>query len=216
MRLKTGLIIGLLILVALVGSTSYLIANHHNIGITIETNGTEVSIYPSSWFDSWFDLPETMLEEMNDKALADVEDPSSSVGSIKTDLQNIARKYNYTVQVKISSQFGEDQLPMPATVKGTSMIPTLKDGQSIVVLKTADFKVGDIVVAHHPDYKLIVKRVGKINGNQVYLESDNKKVEIVQRQISYANGMKQIITTKKTPLNTWLPKSNVIGVVKEY
>jgi hypothetical protein len=210
--LKTGLIIGLLVLIALVGSTSYLIANQHNVGITIETNGTEVSIYPSSLFN----LPETMIEEMKIKALADVEDPNSSVGSIKTDMQNIAKKYNYTVEVKISSQFGEDQLPMPATVKGTSMIPTLKDGQSIVVLKTADFKVGDIVVAHHPDYKLIVKRVGKINGNQVYLESDNKKVEIVQSQVRYVNGMKQIITTKKTPLNTWLPKSNVIGVVKEY
>ncbi|HOI39496.1 MAG TPA: S24/S26 family peptidase [Methanobacterium sp.] len=212
MRLRTGLIIGLLVLVALVGTTGYLIANQHNVGITIETNGTEVSIYPSSLFN----LPETMIEEMKIKALADVEDPNSSVGSIKTDMQNIAKKYNYTVEVKISSQFGEDQLPMPATVKGTSMIPTLKDGQSIVVLKTADFKVGDIVVAHHPDYKLIVKRVGKINGNQVYLESDNKKVEIVQSQVRYVNGMKQIITTKKTPLNTWLPKSNVIGVVKEY
>jgi hypothetical protein len=210
--LRTGLIIGLLVLVALVGTTGYLIANQHNVGITIETNGTEVSIYPSSLFN----LPETMIEEMKIKALADVEDPNSSVGSIKTDMQNIAKKYNYTVEVKISSQFGEDQLPMPATVKGTSMIPTLKDGQSIVVLKTADFKVGDIVVAHHPDYKLIVKRVGKINGNQVYLESDNKKVEIVQSQVRYVNGMKQIITTKKTPLNTWLPKSNVIGVVKEY
>jgi len=212
LRLRTGLIIGLLVLVALVGTTGYLIANQHNVGITIETNGTEVSIYPSSLFN----LPETMIEEMKIKALADVEDPNSSVGSIKTDMQNIAKKYNYTVEVKISSQFGEDQLPMPATVKGTSMIPTLKDGQSIVVLKTADFKVGDIVVAHHPDYKLIVKRVGKINGNQVYLESDNKKVEIVQSQVRYVNGMKQIITTKKTPLNTWLPKSNVIGVVKEY
>ncbi len=212
MRLKTGLIIGLLVLVALVGSTSYLIANQHNIGITIETNGTEVTIHPSSFFR----LPEAMIEEMKIKALADVEDPDSSVDSIKNDMQVIASKYNYTADVKISSQFGEDQLPMPATVKGTSMIPTLKDGQSIVVLKTDDFKVGDIVVAHHPNYKLIVKRVGKINGDQVYLESDNKKVEIVQSNVRYVNGMKQVVTTKKTPLNTWLPKSYVIGVVKEY
>ena len=212
MRLKTGLIIVLLVLVALVGSAGYLIANQHNIGITIETNGTDVSVYSSSWFH----VPETMIDEMNVKALADVEDPDSSVGSIKTDMQNIARKYNYTVDVKILSQFGEDQLPMPATVKGTSMVPTLEDGQSIVVLKTTDFKVGDIVVARHPDYKLIVKRVGKINGSQVYLESDNKKVEVVTSQVRYVNGMKQIVTIQKTPLNTWLPKSNVIGVVKDY
>ncbi|MDD3754635.1 MAG: S24/S26 family peptidase [Methanobacterium sp.] len=211
MRLKTGLIISLLVLVALVGSTSYLIANQHNIGITIETNGTEVSVYSTSWFH----VPETMMEEMSVKALADVEDPNSSLDSIQANMQNIASKYNYTVEVKISSQFGEDQLPMPATVKGTSMVPTLNDGQSIVVLKTADFKVGDIVVAHHPDYKLIVKRVGKIDGDQVYLESDNKKVEIIQSQVSFENGMKKVVTIQKTPLNTWVPRSNVIGVVKD-
>lgn len=211
MRLKTGLIISLLVLVALIGSTSYLIANQHNIGITIETNGTEVSVYSTSWFH----VPETMMEEMSVKALADVEDPNSSLDSIQANMQNIASKYNYTVEVKISSQFGEDQLPMPATVKGTSMVPTLNDGQSIMVLKTADFKVGDIVVAHHPDYKLIVKRVGKINGDQVYLESDNKKVEIIQSQVSFENGMKKVVTIQKTPLNTWVPRSNVIGVVKD-
>ncbi len=211
MRLKTGLIISLLVLVALIGSTSYLIANQHNIGITIETNGTEVSVYSTSW--SY--VPETMMEEMSVKALADVEDPNSSLDSIQANMQNIAIKYNYTVEVKISSQFGEDQLPMPATVKGTSMVPTLNDGQSIMVLKTADFKVGDIVVAHHPDYKLIVKRVGKINGDQVYLESDNKKVEIIQSQVSFENGMKKVVTIQKTPLNTWVPRNNVIGVVKD-
>jgi signal peptidase I len=212
LRLRTGLIIGLLVLVALAGSVGYLLSNQNNTGITIQTNGTDVSVYSSSWFQ----VPEAMLDEMKIKALVDVEDPDSSLASIKTDMQNIARNYNYTVQVKISSQFGEDQLPMPATVKGTSMIPTLTDGQSIVVLKTTDFKVGDIVVAHHPDYNLIVKRVGQINGSQVYLQSDNKQVEIVGNQIRYVNGVKQVVTIQKTPLNTWVPKSYVVGVVKVY
>ena len=212
MRLKTGLIISLLVLTALIGTTSYLIANQHNIGIIVKTNGTDTLVYSTSWFD----VPKTMIEEMNIKAWADVEDPDSNVDSVKTNMQNIAKKYNYTVEVKISSQFGEDQLPMPATVKGTSMVPTLKDGQRIVVLKTDDFEVGDIVVAHHPDYKIIVKRVGKINGDQVYLESDNKKVEIIQNHVSYENGMKKIVTIQKTPLNTWVPRSNIIGVVKNY
>lgn len=212
MKLKTGLIIGLLVLVALAGSSIYVLSNQHSIGITITTNGTDVSIAKSSWFN----VPESMMGEMKVKALADVQDADSNVGSIKADMQNIASKYNYTVQVKISSQFGEDQLPLIATVKGTSMVPTLTDGQEIVVLKTADFKVGDIVVAHHPDYNLIVKRVGEINGSQVYLKSDNQAIEVVKNQVSYVNGMKQIVTIQKTPLNTWLPKSNVIGVVKVY
>ncbi len=211
MKLKTALIIGLLVLVAVAGSTAYLFANQHNIGITVKTNGTDVTIEHSSFFK----LPTAMLQEMKIKAMADVEDTESSVASIKTDMQNIALKYNYTANVKISSQFGEDQLPLPATVRGTSMVPTLADGQSIIVLKTTDFKVGDIVVAHHPQYNLIVKRVGEINGSQVYLKSDNQQVEVTS-QVTYVNGLKQVVTIQKTPLNTWLPKSYVIGVVKVY
>ncbi|OPX57688.1 MAG: LexA repressor [Methanobacterium sp. PtaB.Bin024] len=211
MKQKIGLTVVLLVLIALIGSAGYLLANQNSTGIKVETNGTKVTIQSSSWWE----VPSAMLDEMKVKALEDVEDPDSNVESIKTDMQNIASKYNYTVQVKIVSQFGEDQLPMPATVKGTSMVPTLADGQSIVVLKTSDFKVGDIVVAHHPEYNLIVKRVGQINGSEVYLESDNKNIE-VESQTRYVNGVKQVVTITKTPLNTWVPKSYVIGVVEEY
>jgi len=211
LKQKIGLTVVLLVLIALIGSAGYLLANQNSTGIKVETNGTKVTIQSSSWWE----VPSAMLDEMKVKALEGVEDPDSNVESIKTDMQNIASKYNYTVQVKIVSQFGEDQLPMPATVKGTSMVPTLADGQSIVVLKTSDFKVGDIVVAHHPEYNLIVKRVGQINGSEVYLESDNKNIE-VESQTRYVNGVKQVVTITKTPLNTWVPKSYVIGVVEEY
>ncbi len=213
MKLRTGVIIGLLVLVAVAGSAFFLFASHNSTEIIIDTNGTEVSIYPMySWL---FPVPKAMTNEMKTKALVDVEDADSSLGSIQTDMQNIASKYNYTVTVKVKSQFGENQLPMPATVRGTSMVPTLKDGQDIVVLKTSDFKVGDIVVAHHPEYNLIVKRVSQINGSQVYLTSDNHNVE-VSSETRVVNGVSQIVTIQKTPLNTWLPKSNVIGVVKVY
>lgn len=216
MKLRTGIIIVLLGLVVIAGAgfiTGFIEANH-SIDITIETNGTAVSVQSSS---SWlFPVPDGMLEEMKTKALADVQNVDSSLGSIQTDMQNIASKYNYTVQVKVKSQFGENQLPMPATVKGTSMIPTLKDGQQIMVLKTSDFQVGDLVVARHPEYNLIVKRVAEINGTQVYLKSDNRQVEIVGNQIRNVNGVQQVVTIEKTPLDTWLPKTNVVGVVKVY
>nr|WP_319374465.1 S24/S26 family peptidase [uncultured Methanobacterium sp.] len=213
MKLRTGVIIGLLVLVAVAGSAFFLFANHNSTEIIINTNGTEVSIHPTySWL---FPVPKAMTNEMKTKALVDVEDADSSLGSIQTDMQNIASKYNYTVTVKVKSQFGENLLPMPATVRGTSMVPTLRDGQDIVVLKTSDFKVGDIVVAHHPEYNLIVKRVSQINGSQVYLTSDNHNVE-VSSETRVVNGVSQVVTIQKTPLNTWLPKTNVIGVVKVY
>jgi len=209
---RTGVIIGLLVLVAVAGSAFYLFADHNSTGIIIKTNGTEVSIQSSSWFP----VPKAMLGEMRTKALTDVQDADSSLGSIQADMQSIASKYNFTVQVTVNSQFGENQLPMPATVRGTSMVPTLQDGQDIVVLKTSDFTVGDLVVAHHPEYNLIVKRVAEINGSQVYLKSDNRQVEIVGNQIRTINGVQQVVTIEKKPLDTWLPKTNVIGVVKIY
>ena len=105
---------------------------------------------------------------------------------------------------------------MPASVKGTSMVPTLQDGQSIILLKTTDLKVGEIVVARHPTYGLIVKRLAAINGSQVYLKSDNRQIEVIGTQTVVENGRSEVLTIEKTPLDTWLPKENVVGVVKVY
>ncbi len=135
---------------------------------------------------------------------------------VKADIKSIASNYNYNANVKIVSQFGTDQLPMPATVRGTSMIPTLQDGQEIIIVKTNNLKVGDIVVAVHPTYGLIVKRLSIINSTQVYLTSDNKNVEVVNTETTLPNGTIETVTVQKTPLNTWLPTANVIGVVKVY
>ena len=87
------------------------------------------------------------------------------------------------------------------------MVPTLYDGQSTTVLKTADIKEGDIVVSFHPTYDLIVKRVSIIEEDRVYLISDNKEVEVTYTATS-------VIT--RTPLNTWVPRGEISGVVKSY
>ena len=208
---RTWLIIGLVLLLA-ASSAVYFTSNQHNTLITVKTNGTDVAIQSSSFFG----VSDAMINQMKNKAMVDVQDDDSTVGSIKADMQSIARNYNYTVQVILVSQFGENQLPMPATVSGTSMVPTLKDGQQIIVLKTSNFKVGDLVVARHPTYGLIVKRVAEIKEDQVYLKSDNRKTEIVGTQTQVINGVVEQVTIEKTPLDTWLPKSNVVGVVKDY
>lgn len=183
-----------------------------NVDITLKTDGTSVDVQASSLFET----PPQMTAEMERKAMEDIQDPHSSVESIKKDLSAIAKKYNYTADVTIKSQFGTDQLPMPATVSGTSMVPTLQDGQDIIVLKTKNIKVEDIVVAFHPDYGMIVKRLKKIEGNRVYLMSDNRQVEVYTTETPLPDGAVEIQTIKKTPLDTWLSKDKVIGVVKEY
>lgn len=200
MKLRNIIIIALLILFVSV-STSFVISEQsHNLDVVVKTNGTDVQIQTNSLLFS--NMPSSMKNEMKERALTDVYDDKSTVESIKSDLKNIAKRYNYTVNVRIESQFGTDQLPMPATIKGTSMLPTLQEGQELIILKTADFKVGDIVVARHPQYGLIVKRVAQIKGNEVYLMSDNREVVVQGNTISRG-------------LDTWLPISDVVGVVKE-
>lgn len=212
MKSRSWLIIGIIVL-GIIAASGFIVSHEsNNVKITLETNGTEVDIQPSSLFS----VPPQMEAEMQENAVVDVQDPKSTVESVKNDIKTIAKKYNYTADVTIKSQFGTDQLPMPATVSGTSMVPTLEDGQEIIVLKTDDYKVEDIVVAFHSDYGMIVKRLKKIEGNRVYLMSDNRKVEVYTTETALGNGMVEVETIKKTPLDTWLPKENLIGVVKVY
>ena len=60
--------------------------------------------------------------------------------------------------------------------EGDSMLPTLKDGEVVLVEKAAKIEVGDIVVARHPVEQTseLVKRVERINERGHYfLVGDN-------------------------------------------
>jgi nickel-type superoxide dismutase maturation protease len=60
-------------------------------------------------------------------------------------------------------------------VAGDSMLPTLKDGDEVLVVPQQTYEIGDLVVARHP-YKLtsIIKRITKIStGGNLFLSGDN-------------------------------------------
>ncbi|MDP3066732.1 MAG: S24/S26 family peptidase [Methanobacteriaceae archaeon] len=213
MNSRKWLILGILVVLLLAASVYMVSASSKTVAITVDTNGSDVTVKGTLTPIPIVPVPEAMIDEMKNKAMEGVQDDTSTVESIKADMVAIAQKYNYTAQVKLTSPFGENQLPMPATVKGTSMVPTLQDGQDIIVLKTTDFKVGDLVVARHPDYGLIVKRIAQIKGDQVYLKSDNRQIEIVGTETRIVNGVEEVITIEKTPLDTWLSRPDIVGVV---
>lgn len=64
---------------------------------------------------------------------------------------------------------------MVAKVEGSSMMPQLKAGDLIFLLKTQKLKVGQIVIAKRPDRQnlLVIKRVKAITKNGYWLEGDN-------------------------------------------
>lgn len=196
------IIIAFITLLAITSGAILISEQADNLDITLKTNGTDIRIQAFSilFFNR---VPESMMAEMQEVAYNELQSDTSTADTLKEDIKAIALKYNYTATVKIDSQFGTDQLPMPATVKGTSMVPTLQDGQEIVVLKTKNFKVGDIVVARHPTYGLVVKRISQIKDGQAYLMSDNRETIITN------NGVYK-------GLDTWISLNDIIGVVKIY
>lgn len=191
------------------------VENSHQIAITVKTDGSNVTVNATS-VPANVQVPAKMLKEMKNKAYNDIQSYTSTSSSLKADMQTIAKKYNFTADFTLTSQFGTDQLPFLATVSGTSMIPTLKDGQEVISLKTKNFKVGDIVISRHPTYGLIIKRVAAIGNGEVYLKSDNRKVENYIEETTLPDGVVEISNITKTPLDTWRSVKDIIGVVKIY
>ncbi len=61
---------------------------------------------------------------------------------------------------------------LPVRVVGNSMLPTLQPGDFLLVKRTQDFFIGDLVVVLHGENKLI-KRVVDEQQNQIWLSGDN-------------------------------------------
>ncbi len=64
---------------------------------------------------------------------------------------------------------------MVAKVEGSSMLPVLKAGDLILLLKTQKLKAGQIAIAKRPDRPnlLVIKRVKSVTKNGYWLEGDN-------------------------------------------
>lgn len=119
-----------------------------------------------------------MNGEICDYTLDAMNDTTSNITTLKSGIKNICSKYGFeNPKINVDSSIGKDQIPVIVHVDGTSMLPTLKDGQKVLLNKTKNIHVGDIVVAESDEYGGIIKRVGDIQGDEVYLESDNKNVE---------------------------------------
>ena len=59
-------------------------------------------------------------------------------------------------------------------VSGSSMEPTLRTDDIVVVLKKKNVSVNDIVVVEDSEYGFLIKRLEKFEKNGIKLSSDNK------------------------------------------
>lgn len=143
-----------------------------------------------------------------DLTLDIMNDTTTNVTTLKNKIGKICQHYGMqNPEITIDSSIGENQIPVIIYVDGTSMLPTLKDGQSVLINKTQNIHEGDIVVAQSDEYGGIIKRVDEINGNKVHLVSDNKNISY-----EYING----ILYEIKGITTWVDISDINGVVIDY
>lgn len=143
-----------------------------------------------------------------DYTLEVMNDTKSNITTLKDGLEDICIDYGMeNPKITIDSSIGPNQIPIVVYVDGTSMLPTLQDGQHVLINKSHDVKVGDIVVANSSEYGGIIKRVDSVNGNSIHLVSDNTEVSH-----EYINGVLYEIKG----ISTWVDISDISGVVISY
>lgn len=200
MNKRSSLIIILVLL--LVGVLSYGEIVKPTANIYIENNTVTCDV--TSFFGDNRDLEEDICNYV----LSELNNYDPDVDSVKSGIEKIANGYGISkININLDSEVGDNKLSEVFQVQGNSMNPTLESGQSVVVEKTKDIHVGDIVVANSSQYGVIVKRVSQIDGNQVYLVSDNKKISYKE-----VNGL----VYESKGITTWVDIRDIYGVVKSY
>ncbi len=176
-----------------------------NDSVDIYIDGENVSVETTTFADI---DKHGLNEKICDYTLNVMNDTTTDISYYKNNVGNLCREYGLEdAEINLDSSIGSNQIPVIIYVDGTSMLPTLQDGQTVLLNKTHNVNVGDIVVADSDEYGGIIKRVDQINGNNIHLVSDNKEISY-----EYINGYLYEIKG----ISTWVDISDINGVVIDY
>ncbi len=196
------LILALIIIIFVAFFAFNFLANN-STSIYIDGENVSVTTRTISGIDT-----ESLNREICDYTLNVMNDTTSDFSEYNNGVKDICNKYGLeNAEINIDSSIGKNQIPIIVNVDGTSMLPTLQDGQKVLVNKTHDVNVGDIVVAESDEYGGIIKRVDSIEGDNIHLISDNKDVSY-----EYINGVLYEIKG----ISTWVDINDIGGVVIQY
>lgn len=192
--------------------------DYTNVDFSTNTNNDPFSrFFFGDTVDIYFDGESTSVSSnLNDEASNEIlnyisnniYNSSADVETMKEDIREICYSYGSTdCDINIDSIIGEDQIPFIVWAEGDSMLPTIQNGQYVLVNKTHDIHVGDIVSVDSKEYGGIMKRVDKIDGDNVHLVSDNKNV-----YYKTIDG----VTYEYRGITTWVDISEIEGVAIQY
>ena len=151
------------------------------VDIYFDTQGTMVS----NNFDS--NVSYNLSYEIADYVCENMNNSTMDLDEMKEGVQDICKKYGSDhTTVNVDSFIGKDQIPIIVWAQGESMLPTIQDGQFVLVNKTHD---------------------NKIKGDKVYVVSDNKNVyyQEIDGELYEFKG-----------LCTWVDLSEIEGVAVAY
>lgn len=196
------IILALIILILIIFSGIIFLGNNT---VDVYNDGENVTVETTTFSDI---DKHRLNKEICNYTLDVMNNTNTSISSYRHGIEDICRQYGLdNVKINIDSSIGPNQIPIIVTVDGTSMLPTLQDGQTVLLNKTHDIHVGDIVVAESDEYGGIIKRVDQIKGNEVHLISDNKGISY-----EYING----VLYEVSGITTWVDISDINGVVIRY
>ena len=192
--------------------------DYTNVDFSTNTNNDSFSrFFFGDTVDIYFDGESTSVSSnLNDEASNEIlnyisnniYNSSADVETMKEDIREICYSYGSTdCDINIDSIIGEDQIPFIVWAEGDSMLPTIQNGQYVLVNKTHDIHVGDIVSVDSKEYGGIMKRVDEIDGDNVHLVSDNKNV-----YYKTIDG----VTYEYKGITTWVDISEIEGVAIQY
>lgn len=196
------IILALIILILIIFSGIIFLGNNT---VDVYNDGENVTVETTTFSDI---DKHRLNKEICNYTLDVMNNTNTSISTYRHGIEDICRQYGLeNVKINIESSIGPNQIPIIVTVDGTSMLPTLQDGQTVLLNKTHDIHVGDIVVAESDEYGGIIKRVDQIKGNEVHLISDNKGISY-----EYING----VLYEVSGITTWVDISDINGVVIQY
>ena len=199
---KSTLIIGIIVIILFIMAGYFLFVGD---SVTVTMDGENVSsqiiVSPFAGVDT-----NELNEEICNYTMQSMHNPSGDFTELRQGILRICLSHGLSnVKLTINTPLGQNKIPIVFHVEGSSMYPTLNDGQTIMVQKTKDIQVGNIVVANSSEYGIIVKRVSEINGERVHLTSDN-----TDTNYEYINGTMH----EMRGIDTWVNINDIYGVVQ--
>ena len=166
-----------------INSDYYSTAGPNQIIIEFDKDGSYYISTPDNYYYN------NLLNEINVCIYDQTADSNANASTLKNDVTKICQEGGIdNPNIEIKSSYGEDTFCFIGIADGISMEPTIKNGDMLVLNKTHDIKVGDIVSAYYRPQQIdILKRVAEIDGDKVYLISDNVNGTFEKKTARYMN-----------------------------